>query len=288
MILDDPIARGQADPDKVLRKSDRYDEDTSVGPNQGKKTKRSRTKESEPSKKSSTSKESSKGTHFYELLKGTCTSSIELEYNLEECFRALTDKLDWNNPKGDRCPFDLTKPLPLKGRPGRLTVAAKYFYINDQEFLKSSDLEKRYTMSITKIKATQYEIVGIKDMNLTLLSTTKIGYNKDAEKGIKHWGDKGPDRTGDQTRTGPGRPDHSDYVPGKRFGPFWSSVRFGLGQSILVLGPCSPLDRNSTNSPSTKYTYTQKDISRSFYKSVVPIVKVKKCYGYASLGKRSW
>ncbi|GKA18051.1 hypothetical protein Tco_0697888 [Tanacetum coccineum] len=119
------------------------------------------------------------------------SNSIELEYNLEECFRALTDKLDWNNPKGDRCPFDLTKPLPLKGRPGRLTVVAKYFYINDLEFLKSSDPEKRYTMSITKIKVTRYEIVGIKDMNPTLLSTTKIGYNKDAEKGIKHWGDKG-------------------------------------------------------------------------------------------------
>ncbi|GJZ90205.1 hypothetical protein Tco_0662132 [Tanacetum coccineum] len=30
----------------------------------------------------------------YELLKGTCKSSIELEYNMEECFKALTDKLD--------------------------------------------------------------------------------------------------------------------------------------------------------------------------------------------------
>ncbi|GJR43370.1 hypothetical protein Tco_1311473, partial [Tanacetum coccineum] len=61
MSLDDAIARGQADPEKVLRKRDRDDEDPSAGPNQGKKTKRSRTKESEPSKKSSTSKESSKG-----------------------------------------------------------------------------------------------------------------------------------------------------------------------------------------------------------------------------------
>ncbi|GKB34042.1 hypothetical protein Tco_0878984 [Tanacetum coccineum] len=43
------------------------------------------------------------------------SNSIELEYNMEECFKALTDKLDWNNPEGDRCPFELTKPLPLKG-----------------------------------------------------------------------------------------------------------------------------------------------------------------------------
>ncbi|GKB57443.1 hypothetical protein Tco_0913629 [Tanacetum coccineum] len=61
MILNNAIACGQVDPEKVLRKRDRDDEDPSAGPNQGKKTKRSRTKESEPSKKSSTSKESSKG-----------------------------------------------------------------------------------------------------------------------------------------------------------------------------------------------------------------------------------
>ncbi|GJZ02173.1 retrovirus-related pol polyprotein from transposon TNT 1-94 [Tanacetum coccineum] len=30
----------------------------------------------------------------YKLLKGTCTSNIELEYNFQKCFNALTDKLD--------------------------------------------------------------------------------------------------------------------------------------------------------------------------------------------------
>ncbi|GKE86899.1 hypothetical protein Tco_1560641 [Tanacetum coccineum] len=75
----------------------------------------------------------------YELLKGTCTSIIELEYNMEDYFKALIDKLDWNNPERDRYPFDLTKPLPLK------------------------DLEKKYTASITKTKEAQYEIVGIED-----------------------------------------------------------------------------------------------------------------------------
>ncbi|GJU09734.1 hypothetical protein Tco_1132130 [Tanacetum coccineum] len=104
----------------------------------------------------------------YELLKGTCTSSIKLEYNIEECLKALTDKLDWNNPEGDCCPFDLTKPLPLKGRPGRLTVAVEYFFNNDLEFLKSSDPKKRYTTFITKTKATRYEIVRIEDMVPTL------------------------------------------------------------------------------------------------------------------------
>ncbi|GJU68501.1 hypothetical protein Tco_1254760 [Tanacetum coccineum] len=126
----------------------------------------------------------------YNLLKGTCTSSIELDYNFQECFNALTDKLDWNNPEGDRYPFDLTKPLPLKGRPGHLTIVVEYFFNNDLEFLKSSDLTKNYTTSITKTKATRYEIVGIEDMVPTLWSPIKFGYEKDALKGIKHWGDK--------------------------------------------------------------------------------------------------
>ncbi|GKA82555.1 hypothetical protein Tco_0789303, partial [Tanacetum coccineum] len=119
----------------------------------------------------------------YDLLKGTCTSNIELKYNFQKCFNALTDKLDWNNPEGDRYPFGLFKPLPLQGRPGHLTVAVDYFFNNDLEFLKTSDLEKTYTTSIKKTKAARYEIVGIEDMTPTLWSTIKYGYDKDAEKG---------------------------------------------------------------------------------------------------------
>nr|GFA95672.1 hypothetical protein [Tanacetum cinerariifolium] len=36
----------------------------------------------------------------YELMNGSCKSLIELEYNLEEVFKATTDQLDWVNPKG--------------------------------------------------------------------------------------------------------------------------------------------------------------------------------------------
>ncbi|GJR96391.1 hypothetical protein Tco_0268565 [Tanacetum coccineum] len=122
----------------------------------------------------------------YNLLKGTCTSSIKLEYNFQECFNALTYKPDWNNPKGDRYPFDLSKPLPLQGRPCHLTVAVDYFFNNDLEFLKTFDLEKTHTTSITKTKAVRYEIKGIEDIVPTLWSTIKHAYDKDAEKRIKN------------------------------------------------------------------------------------------------------
>ncbi|GKA88641.1 hypothetical protein Tco_0810405 [Tanacetum coccineum] len=67
-------------------------------------------------------------------------------------------KADLENPDGDRCPFDLSKPLPLKGRPGYLTVASEYFFKNDLEYLKSENLERKYTMSTTKTKAIRSQI----------------------------------------------------------------------------------------------------------------------------------
>ncbi|GKC83356.1 hypothetical protein Tco_1139073 [Tanacetum coccineum] len=49
----------------------------------------------------------------FKLLKGTRTNFAELEYDFEECYKALLEKLDWDNPEGGDYPFDLTKPLPL-------------------------------------------------------------------------------------------------------------------------------------------------------------------------------
>ncbi|GKD09997.1 hypothetical protein Tco_1189682 [Tanacetum coccineum] len=114
----------------------------------------------------------------YNLLKGTCYSSIELEYRFQECFNALTDKLDWNNLEGDRYPFDLSKPLPLQGHPGHLTIDADYFFNNDMKYLKSSDPEITYTTSIMRTKAARYEIEGIEYMVPTLWSPTKVGVKK--------------------------------------------------------------------------------------------------------------
>nr|GEU83863.1 retrovirus-related Pol polyprotein from transposon TNT 1-94 [Tanacetum cinerariifolium] len=49
----------------------------------------------------------------FNLLKGTCKSRVELEYTIKECYKSVTDQLDWNNLKGKEYPFDLSKPLPL-------------------------------------------------------------------------------------------------------------------------------------------------------------------------------
>nr|GEU80620.1 reverse transcriptase domain-containing protein [Tanacetum cinerariifolium] len=109
-----------------------------------------------------------------DLTSGDARSSIELEYNFSECFNALTNKLDWNNPEGDRYPFDLFKPLPLQGPPRHRTIVVDYFFNNDLEYLKTSDPEVTYTTSIMKTKVARYAIKGIEDMVPTLWSTISM------------------------------------------------------------------------------------------------------------------
>nr|GEX74079.1 hypothetical protein [Tanacetum cinerariifolium] len=43
----------------------------------------------------------------FNLLKGTCKSRVKLEFHFEECYKAVTDKLDWTNPEGHEYLFDL-------------------------------------------------------------------------------------------------------------------------------------------------------------------------------------
>ncbi|GJW88419.1 hypothetical protein Tco_0163759 [Tanacetum coccineum] len=41
---------------------------------------------------------------------------------MEQCYLALSDQLDWVNPEGNRCPYDMSKPLPLQDKEWRLTI----------------------------------------------------------------------------------------------------------------------------------------------------------------------
>nr|GFA88542.1 hypothetical protein [Tanacetum cinerariifolium] len=45
----------------------------------------------------------------YKLMKGSCKSLVELEYHLEEVFKAIIDQLDWVNPEGQQRIIAVTK-----------------------------------------------------------------------------------------------------------------------------------------------------------------------------------
>ncbi|GJT55079.1 hypothetical protein Tco_0990133 [Tanacetum coccineum] len=65
----------------------------------------------------------------FNLLKGTCKSQVELEYHFEECYKAITDRVDWTNLEGHQYTFDLSKPLPLiEVQVTHVKVMKKYDY----------------------------------------------------------------------------------------------------------------------------------------------------------------
>ncbi|GKC23832.1 hypothetical protein Tco_1025982 [Tanacetum coccineum] len=76
----------------------------------------------------------------FELLKGTCKSLTELEYHLEECSKATTERHDKHNPEGKPYMFDLNKPLSLiQDHRFRQVIPQDFFINNDLEYLKEGD-----------------------------------------------------------------------------------------------------------------------------------------------------
>nr|GEV97526.1 hypothetical protein [Tanacetum cinerariifolium] len=102
----------------------------------------------------------------HELMKGSCKSLVELEFFLEEVYKATTEQLDWNNPKGQRYPHNLLKPLPLiPNSRGRRVIPFDHFINNDLEYLRVGASNHKYTTSITKTKAVNYgHMKWIKDL----------------------------------------------------------------------------------------------------------------------------
>nr|GFC71948.1 hypothetical protein [Tanacetum cinerariifolium] len=96
----------------------------------------------------------------YELMRGSCNSLTELEYHLEEVYKATTDQLDWVNPEGQQYPHNLLQPLPLipdnRARPlGSFPLGRKHqqfygFAVNQESALDV--YSKRRIIAVTELK----------------------------------------------------------------------------------------------------------------------------------------
>ncbi|GKD22860.1 hypothetical protein Tco_1224563 [Tanacetum coccineum] len=99
----------------------------------------------------------------FELMKGSCKSLVELEYFLEEVYKATTDQLDWNNPEGQQYPHDLRKPLPLiPNLRGRQVIPFDHFINNDFAYLSvnresAHDVySKHRILTVAKLKIVEW------------------------------------------------------------------------------------------------------------------------------------
>nr|GEU41677.1 hypothetical protein [Tanacetum cinerariifolium] len=107
----------------------------------------------------------------YEQMKGSCKSLVELEFFLEEVYKATTDQLDWNNPEGQQYPHNLLKPLPLipNSRSHRV-ISFDHFINNDLEYLRgdASSL-RRDDDKLYKFKEGDFKRLHIQDIEDMLL-----------------------------------------------------------------------------------------------------------------------
>nr|GFA45984.1 hypothetical protein [Tanacetum cinerariifolium] len=129
----------------------------------------------------------------YELMRGSCNSLTELEYHLEEVYKATTDQLDWVNPEGQQYPHNLLQPLLLiPDNRGHRIIPFAHFINNDLEYLQGGASSRKYTTSMTKTKAADYgHIKWIEDLvPRTMWIQEPLNYDKHTLWRVSHWGQK--------------------------------------------------------------------------------------------------
>nr|GEW73719.1 hypothetical protein [Tanacetum cinerariifolium] len=103
---------------------------------------------------------------FNELMDTPVESLVELEFFLEEVYKATTDKLDWNNPEAQQYPHNLLKPLLLiPNSRGHRVIPFDHFINNDLKYLCGGTSNRKYITSVTKTKAADFgHIKWIEDL----------------------------------------------------------------------------------------------------------------------------
>ncbi|GJW97666.1 hypothetical protein Tco_0179474 [Tanacetum coccineum] len=123
----------------------------------------------------------------FKIAKAFHENNISLQFQMEECHRMLTDQVDLVNPEGHRLVHDISKPLPLGGPPGQVTIQPQFFFNKDLKYLVSGDKGRKLALSISKLKAAQYLDFGLEELVPSLWIESKHEYDISAVYGISHW-----------------------------------------------------------------------------------------------------
>ncbi|GJS00556.1 hypothetical protein Tco_0317064 [Tanacetum coccineum] len=84
---------------------------------------------------------------------------IHLQFQMEECHKLLTDQVD-----DPILRYNVSKPLPLGGKPGHVTIQPDFFFNKDLEYLRYGRKVGRLALSISKMKAAYYPVVGLEQL----------------------------------------------------------------------------------------------------------------------------
>ncbi|GJT31254.1 hypothetical protein Tco_0911529 [Tanacetum coccineum] len=97
----------------------------------------------------------------YEVVKPFYPDVVHLQFQMEECHKVLTDQIDWANPEGDQVRIDISKPLPLSGPPGHVTIQTQFFFNKDLDYLCYASKGSGQALSMSKMKAPRYHNFGL-------------------------------------------------------------------------------------------------------------------------------
>ncbi|GJY16030.1 hypothetical protein Tco_0386452 [Tanacetum coccineum] len=95
----------------------------------------------------------------FEIVKVFHPDVIHLQYQIEECHKLLTDQVDDAILR-----YNVSKPLPLGGPQGQVTIQSDFFFNKDLEYLRYGSKGTKPALSISKMKAAYYPDVGLEQM----------------------------------------------------------------------------------------------------------------------------
>ncbi|GJW12293.1 hypothetical protein Tco_1578120 [Tanacetum coccineum] len=119
----------------------------------------------------------------YEIVKAFHPDVVHLQFQMEECHKLLTDKVD-----DAILQYNVSKPLPLGGKPGHITIQSDFFFNKDLEYLRYGRKIGRPVLSISKMKASLYPDVGLEQLVPDQFwIEEECKYDIAAMYGISHW-----------------------------------------------------------------------------------------------------
>nr|GEZ12908.1 hypothetical protein [Tanacetum cinerariifolium] len=95
----------------------------------------------------------------FEPIKVFHPNVIHLQYQMEECHKLPTDSVDDSILR-----HNVSKPLPLGGPPGQVTIQSDFFFNKDLKYLRNGSNGSRPALSISKMKAAYYPDIGLEQM----------------------------------------------------------------------------------------------------------------------------
>nr|GEW05388.1 retrovirus-related Pol polyprotein from transposon TNT 1-94 [Tanacetum cinerariifolium] len=89
---------------------------------------------------------------------------------------------------GDQVRIDISKPLPLSGPPGHVTIQTQFFFIHDLVYLRYDSKGSEHALLISKMKAARYLNFGLELLIPEHMWINEVyTYDISASYGISHW-----------------------------------------------------------------------------------------------------